>query len=48
MARGRDAASVGFSIYVQYFGSYNETFGSMAGVVILRMWMWMWISAIII
>lgn len=39
-------ASVGFSIYVSNFGSYNETFGSMAGVIILLMWLW--ISAFII
>ena len=40
------AASVGFSIYVSNFGSYNETFGSMAGAIILLMWLW--ISAFII
>lgn len=40
------AASVGFSVYVSNFGSYNETFGSMAGVIILLMWLW--ISAFII
>ena len=34
-------ASVGFSIYVQNFGSYNETFGSIAGVIVLLMWMWL-------
>ena len=39
-------ASVGFSIYVANFGSYNETFGSLAGVVVLLMWMW--ISAYVI
>ncbi|MCR8826701.1 YihY/virulence factor BrkB family protein [Pseudosulfitobacter koreensis] len=39
-------ASVGFSIYVSNFGSYNETFGSMAGAIILLMWLW--ISAFII
>ncbi|MEM7640905.1 MAG: YihY/virulence factor BrkB family protein [Pseudomonadota bacterium] len=40
------AASIGFSIYVQNFASYNETFGSVATVVILLMWMW--ISALVI
>ncbi len=40
------AASVGFSIYVGNFGSYNETFGSMAGVIVLLMWLW--ISAFIV
>lgn len=39
-------ASVGFSIYVRNFGSYNESFGSMAGAIILLMWLW--ISAFIV
>ncbi|UWQ21133.1 YihY/virulence factor BrkB family protein [Jannaschia sp. W003] len=39
-------ASIGFSIYVTNFGSYNETFGSLAGVVVMLMWMW--ISAYVI
>ncbi|MCK0167406.1 YihY/virulence factor BrkB family protein [Jannaschia sp. S6380] len=33
--------SIGFSLYVQNFGSYNETFGSIAGVIVLLMWMWL-------
>ncbi len=40
------AGSVGFSVYVSNFGSYNETFGSMAGVIILLVWLW--ISAFIV
>ncbi|MFG6518307.1 YihY/virulence factor BrkB family protein [Sulfitobacter sp. 1A13496] len=39
-------ASIGFSIYVSNFGSYNESFGSMAGAIILLMWLW--ISAFIV
>jgi membrane protein len=39
-------ASIGFSIYVQNFGSYNETFGSLAGVIVALLWMW--ISAVVI
>ena len=39
-------ASVGFSIYVGNFGSYNETFGSLGGVVVMLMWMW--ISAYVV
>ena len=39
-------ASVGFSIYVENFASYNETFGSLAGVIVVLMWMWL--SAVVI
>lgn len=40
------AASYGFSVYVSNFASYNRTFGSLAGVIILLMWLW--ISAYIV
>lgn len=33
--------SVGFSIYVQNFASYNESFGSVAGIIVLLTWMWL-------
>lgn len=39
-------ASMAFALYVRNFASYQETFGTLAGVVILLMWMW--ISAFII
>lgn len=34
------AASAGFSIYTERFASYNETFGAIAGVIVLLMWLW--------
>lgn len=40
------AASAGFAFYVGNFGSYNESFGTLAGVIVLLMWFW--ISAFII
>lgn len=40
------AASVGFAIYASNFGSYNESFGSLGGAIVLLMWLW--ISAYIV
>lgn len=34
-------ASIRFSIYVRNLPSYNESFGSMAGVIILLTWLWL-------
>ncbi|MDO5757920.1 MAG: YihY/virulence factor BrkB family protein [Rhodobacterales bacterium] len=39
-------ATIGFAIYAANFGSYNESFGSLGGAIVLLMWLW--ISAYIV
>jgi len=41
-------ASVGFSIYVQTFGNYAKTYGSLAAAAILMLWLWLTAYAVLL
>jgi membrane protein len=34
-------ASAGFALYVANFSSYNETYGSLGGVIVFLVWLWL-------
>jgi len=42
------AISFGFSKFVLHFGRYNETFGGLASVIILLIWLWLTATVVIL
>ncbi|KJY45822.1 YihY/virulence factor BrkB family protein [Streptomyces sp. A1547] len=42
------AASAGFALYVANFGSYNKTYGTLAGVIVFLIWLWITNLAILL
>jgi membrane protein len=41
-------ASAGFSLYVSQFGGYAKTYGAIAGIVVVLMWLWITAYAILL
>jgi membrane protein len=42
------AASVAFAFYVANFGSYNKTYGTLAGVIVFLVWLWITNIAVVL
>jgi membrane protein len=42
------AASIGFAVYVAFFGSYNKTYGSLGAVIVFLVWLYISNNALLL
>ena len=40
-------ATLGFGLYVVYFGRYGQTYGALAGVIVFLLWLWLTNNALL-
>jgi len=40
--------SIGLRLYVEYFGNYNATYGSIGGVILLLLWLYLTSAVLLI